>query len=117
MITSARIDAVKELGRIGWITCLRAPAIRTFAADDGPLQMSLFDQQDLAELQPPGPTPASAEDEPFGIGVRERTSGWIFTAWIPAPAKTVSNDTVNCPAQSRTRNRKSAARSPRSIAV
>jgi hypothetical protein len=52
-ITSARIDAVKELGRIGWITCLRAPAIRTFAADDGPLQMSLFDQQDLAELSHP----------------------------------------------------------------
>ena len=38
-------------------------------------------------------------------------------AWIPAPARTVSNDAVNCPAQSRTRNRKSAARSPRSIAV
>ena len=53
MITSARIEAVKELGGIGWITCLRAPAIRKLAADDGPLQMSLLDQQDLAELSHP----------------------------------------------------------------
>ncbi len=34
----------------GWITALRAPAIKKLIADDGPLQMSLFDQQDLAEI-------------------------------------------------------------------
>src|SRR6266496_3037710 len=34
---------------------------------------------------------------------------------MPMPARTASNDAVNCPARSRTRNRKSAARSPRSI--
>jgi hypothetical protein len=51
MITSARIEAVKELdGRYGWITALRAPAIRKLMADDGPLQLSLFDEQDLAEI-------------------------------------------------------------------
>ena len=33
-----------------WITALRAPAIRKLMADDGPLQLSLFDQQDLAEI-------------------------------------------------------------------
>jgi hypothetical protein len=54
MITSARIDAVKELDdEIGWITALRARAIATLARDDGPLQMSLFDQQDLAEITHP----------------------------------------------------------------
>ena len=53
MITSARIEAVRELGGIGWITCLRAPAIRKLADGDGPLQMSLFDQQDLAEISHP----------------------------------------------------------------
>src|SRR5205807_8594282 len=37
-------------GTYGWITALRAPAIRKLMADDGPLQMSLFDQQDLAEI-------------------------------------------------------------------
>ncbi len=53
MITSARIEAVKQLGGLGWITCLRAPAIKALAADDGPLQMSLFDTQDLAEIAHP----------------------------------------------------------------
>ena len=51
MITSARIDALRELdGKYGWITALRAPAIRKLMADDGPLQLSLFDEQDLAEI-------------------------------------------------------------------
>jgi hypothetical protein len=53
MITSARIRALKELGGLGWITCLRAPAIRKLAGDGGPLQLSLFDQQDLAEITHP----------------------------------------------------------------
>jgi hypothetical protein len=51
MITSARIKALKELdGTYAWITALRAPAIRKLMADDGPLQLSLFDEQDLAEI-------------------------------------------------------------------
>jgi hypothetical protein len=53
MITSARIRALKELGGLSWITCLRAPAIRKLADDGGPLQLSLFDQQDLAEISHP----------------------------------------------------------------
>ena len=60
MITSARIDALRELNDdpdtatdFGWITALRAPQIATLAADDGPLQMSLFDTQDLAEITHP----------------------------------------------------------------
>jgi transposase len=53
MITSARIRALKELGGLSWITCLRAPAIRKLADDGGPLQLSLFDQQDLAEITSP----------------------------------------------------------------
>jgi hypothetical protein len=57
MITSARIEALNQLedgtarpDPYGWITALRAPAIRKLMADDGPLQLSLFDQQDLAEI-------------------------------------------------------------------
>jgi|HubBroStandDraft_6_1064221.scaffolds.fasta_scaffold55736_3 hypothetical protein len=60
MITSARIQALNQLedgtrrpDPYGWITALRAPAIRTLMADDGPLQLSLFDQQDLAEITSP----------------------------------------------------------------
>ena len=59
MITSARIAALNQADdgtrrpdadAYGWITALRAPAIRKLMADDGPLQLSLFDQQDLAEI-------------------------------------------------------------------
>ena len=53
MITSARIRALEDLGGLSWITCLRAPAIRKLAADSGPLQLSLFDEQDLAEITSP----------------------------------------------------------------
>ena len=56
MITSARIDRLRELPAeddFGWLTCLRAPQIAALAADGGPLQMSLFDQQDLAEIYHP----------------------------------------------------------------
>jgi Transposase DDE domain len=54
MITSARIAALTELEEdYGWITALRAPAIRTLMADDGPLQLSLSGQQDLAEITSP----------------------------------------------------------------
>jgi hypothetical protein len=53
MITSARIDALKQHTELGWLTCLRAPAIAALAAEDGPLQMTLFDQQDLAEIAHP----------------------------------------------------------------
>jgi hypothetical protein len=60
MITSARIAALNRAGdgtarqdAYGWITALRAPAIKKLMADDGPLQLSLFDEQDLAEITSP----------------------------------------------------------------
>jgi hypothetical protein len=60
MITSARIQALNQLedgtqrpDPYRWITALRAPAIKKLMADDGPLQLSLFDQQDLAEITSP----------------------------------------------------------------
>lgn len=60
MITSARVEALRELNDnpdtatdFGWITALRAPAIAKLAAEAGPLQMSLFDTQDLAEITHP----------------------------------------------------------------
>ena len=60
MITSARIAALnqREDGTArpdpyGWITALRAPAIRKLMAEGGPLQLSLFDEQDLAEITSP----------------------------------------------------------------
>jgi hypothetical protein len=53
MITSARITALREVGDLGWLTCLRAPQIAALAGDDGPLQLGLFDESDLAEFSHP----------------------------------------------------------------
>lgn len=53
MITNARIGQLRELGGFGWVTALRAPDIAALATDDGPLQMSLFDQANLAEISHP----------------------------------------------------------------
>jgi hypothetical protein len=52
MITSARIEALRPLGGISWITCLRAPAIRVLA-EQGALQLTLFDETNLAEITHP----------------------------------------------------------------
>ncbi len=53
MITTARITALKTVGGLGWVTALRAPQIAVLAADTGPLQMSLFDEQNFAEFRHP----------------------------------------------------------------
>ena len=53
MLTSARIrDDVKPAG-LDWISCLRNSAVKALATADGPLQMSLFDDRDLAEMSAP----------------------------------------------------------------
>jgi hypothetical protein len=81
MITSARIEALNTTGdgggppggAYGWITALRGPAIRKLMAEDGPLQMSLFDQQNLAEITSPGlPRRAAGRLPQPGAGRRPR---------------------------------------------
>ena len=52
MLTSARIERLREAGGVGWVSCLRAPAIRALVAD-GDLQLGLFDERDLAEISSP----------------------------------------------------------------
>ena len=52
MITQTRIDDLKNLPGAGWVTALRAPAIRKLA-EAGAIQMSLFDETDLAEITSP----------------------------------------------------------------
>ncbi len=51
MLTSARIEAMREQG-LGWISSLRAPAIRKLA-QGGTLQLGLFDERGLAEITDP----------------------------------------------------------------
>lgn len=53
MITTARIEETLRPAGLDWITALRAPAIRELATDGGPLQLSLFDTADMAEITSP----------------------------------------------------------------
>ena len=52
MITQARIDAELRPAGLDWITALRAPAIKALVAG-GALQMSLFDERDMAAITSP----------------------------------------------------------------
>ena len=52
MLTQARIERLRETGGIGWVSCLRAPAIRRLV-DAGDLQLGLFDERNLAEITSP----------------------------------------------------------------
>jgi len=52
MITEARIEQTVKPAGLNFITALRAPAIRSLA-EAGTIQLSLFDQRDLAEITSP----------------------------------------------------------------
>jgi hypothetical protein len=53
MITAARIrDELRPAG-LDWITSLRAPQIQALAEEGGPLQPTLFDERDMAEITSP----------------------------------------------------------------
>jgi len=49
MLTQTQIDHLKDYGGIGWITALGYPALRNLAGQ-GHLQLSLFDQSNIAEI-------------------------------------------------------------------
>ena len=52
LITNARIEEDLQPSGLAWISALRAPAIRALA-EQGHLQLSLFDQRDMAEISVP----------------------------------------------------------------
>jgi hypothetical protein len=52
MLTSARIERLREIGGIDWVSCLRGPAIRALV-EGGQLQLSLFDERGLVEITSP----------------------------------------------------------------
>ena len=52
LLTDARIREELQPTDFGWITALRAPAIRKLV-ESGDLQLSLFDERDLAEITAP----------------------------------------------------------------
>ncbi len=52
MLTETQIDKLRQHPGLGWISALRGPAIRELV-DGGSLQLSLFDQRNLAEISSP----------------------------------------------------------------
>ena len=52
MLTQARIDQLKDYPGLGWISALRSGSIRKLM-EQGYLQRSLFDRQNLAEIRSP----------------------------------------------------------------
>jgi DDE family transposase len=52
MLTSARVEALKQAGGVSWISALRSVQIATLIKD-GDLQLGLFDQRNLAEISSP----------------------------------------------------------------
>ena len=53
MITQARITEEVRAAGLDWITALRPPAIQALM-ESGTLQLSLFDQRDMASITAPG---------------------------------------------------------------
>ena len=49
MLTSARIESFKQVEGLHWISSLRAPQVRRLV-EGGELQLSLFDERNLAEI-------------------------------------------------------------------
>ena len=52
MLTSARIEALKEVGGVGWISALRSTQIEALVKH-GQIQLGLFDKRNLAEISSP----------------------------------------------------------------
>jgi len=52
MLTDTQIGKLREHSGLGWISALRGPAIRALV-ESGSLQLSLFDEQNLAEIRSP----------------------------------------------------------------
>jgi Transposase DDE domain len=52
MLTSARIEALSQKKGMSWISALRAPQIQALV-NSGSLQLSMFDQRNLAEITDP----------------------------------------------------------------
>src|SRR5919109_1040138 len=52
MVTKANLEAMRDTEGVSWITALKAPQVKKLVKN-GQLQLSLFDQQNLAEVEDP----------------------------------------------------------------
>jgi len=52
MLTETQLETLRQVPGIGWVSALRGPAIRELV-EQGALQLSLFDEKNLAEITAP----------------------------------------------------------------
>ena len=52
MLTDTQLETLRQVPGIGWVSALRGPALRALV-EQGSLQLSLFDRQNLAEITAP----------------------------------------------------------------
>src|SRR5436190_813695 len=84
VLTSARIEQTLRPAGLDWITALRAPAIKHLAAEGGPLQLSLFDDRDMAEITSPDETFSFAQNS-LGIAAEAALDGiYVVRTSLPA---------------------------------
>jgi hypothetical protein len=105
MITQARItDDIKSAG-LDWITALGAPAIKALL-ESGTLQLSLFDQRDIASITPmSGWWSAATPISPPSAPASARTSSLPPSAVSPASRRLSPADAIRCAAPPRSRSR------------
>ncbi|MDR0594858.1 MAG: hypothetical protein LBG60_16740 [Bifidobacteriaceae bacterium] len=103
VVTGARIDDLRGRGHLGWVGALDRPQIAALAADQGPLQMTLFDQADLfclASPDYPGQTLIASRNPPAAKAAAARDADAIADAARidGVHAKTASRraPTANC---------------------
>ena len=92
MLTSTRIERLKEVGGIGWVSCLRAPAIRALFGAAGDLQLGLFDERSLADFTSPDYPGAGAAG---GIGPDQMDAGLATILTDSAGASPASSPSLS----------------------
>jgi transposase len=99
MVTQANIELMRETDGVEWITALKAPTIKKLARI-GVLQLSLFDQQNLAEITAPEDFPGERLivcRNPLVAAERSRKREELLAATeheLAQIAQRVTNDTL-----------------------
>jgi hypothetical protein len=94
MVTGTRIDDLRARDGLGWVGALDRPQVTALAADQGPLQLTLFDQADLFAFTAeryPGETLVACRN-PFAAEAAAHRREDLITATLKDIAKIPLNN-------------------------
>lgn len=92
MVTKAKLERLSETDGVGWITALKAPQVKQLQ-----LQLSLFDQQNLAEIE------AERAVASFEAGASTRETISASASWRSREGELSSSRASSKPARHRER--------------